>query len=616
VIKKTIFIFFVLIYFIPSFAALNSLLEENHFSYAIIEDLMLRRLIIAPEIYKKGSVVTRKDMAVLSVMLLTNADDKLYMEKLSYYDVKNILNLVIEFSDEINFLFASESTKIEERIRKFEKRLDLPVDTKVESKRKTMQMPEYQTAKIDNFVTRISYDVTGEYYDSDNSAAWEFFNPEKGEESTIKNWIDIESVNPNNEANRFNLHINTWYRDSGSDINALMKYYDKYFSVEYSDNVQDDFYLMNKAGLSTDYFMVDLGKLQFLRRMNGSEDIKDDFFSYSIKNGNINFLKRKGELFGIFPGLSSDINQDIIFYNSKHRNFSYEAGIAQSTVDNISVKDDSMGFQVSFDKDDIIKKLNINYIIAEELYLAGDNINNYRSYNTPTSEKSLISLDYYRRFNDRISAAVRYKNDENDDSTYFTEDTGLSVFYYGEDVFYNFNYLVSDQKDAALKAQQDEDTVFNFTLSKELFGYNAVISHTSNENNTDYKKITRKAESTRIDLNKFIDAYREINGYAEVISHNSVDVFDNAEAIEDINSMGFELQIFSRDGRVFKFGTDFTESSGLKNYTEGKFFAGIQNRTGNNSIYEFGVEMIDHSGKKGDGSFDNTNLIMNYRKKF
>ncbi|MCK9475145.1 MAG: hypothetical protein M0R46_04450 [Candidatus Muirbacterium halophilum] len=615
-IKKALFIFFVLIYFVPSFAALNSILAENHFSYPIIEDLMLRKLIIAPEIYKKGSIITRKDMAVLSVMLLTNTDDRLYMERLTYYDIKNILNLVIEFSDEINFLFSSESTKIEERIRKFEKRLDLPVDTKVQSKKKKMDMPEYQTAKIENFVTKISYDFTGEYYDSNNKALWEYFNPEKGQESTLKNWVDIESVNPSNPANKFNLHIDTWYRDSGSDINAWMKYYDKYFSLEYSDLVQDDFFFLNKAGLSTDYFMVDFGKMQFVRRMNSNDDINDDIFSYSLKNGNVSFLKRKGEIFGIIPGISSDINQNIVFFNGEHRSFKYEAGIAQSTVDNISANNDSIGYSLAFDRDDIIKKLNVNYIFAENLYLAGDNINNYRSYNTPSSEKTIMSLDYYRRFNDKLSAAVRYKNDENANSSYITEDKGLSVFYNIGETFYQFNYLISDQQDLALKAQSDEDTVINLTLNKQLFGYNTVISHTSNENTTLYKNIIRKAQTTRVDFNKFIDAYREINGYAEVLSHDSQDAFDNDNALEDINSIGFELQIFSKDGKVIKLGTDFSDSSGLKNYTEGKFYAGLESRTGNNSFYEFGVEMIDHSGKKGDGSFDNTNLIMNYRKKF
>ncbi|MCK9224035.1 MAG: hypothetical protein M0Q02_03035, partial [Candidatus Muirbacterium halophilum] len=225
-------------------------------------------------------------------------------------------------------------------------------------------------------------------------------------------------------------------------------------------------------------------------------------------------------------------------------------------------------------------------------------------------------LDYYRRFNDKLSAAVRYKNDENANSSYITEDKGLSVFYNIGETFYQFNYLISDQQDLALKAQSDEDTVINLTLNKQLFGYNTVISHTSNENTTLYKNIIRKAQTTRVDFNKFIDAYREINGYAEVLSHDSQDAFDNDNALEDINSIGFELQIFSKDGKVIKLGTDFSDSSGLKNYTEGKFYAGLESRTGNNSFYEFGVEMIDHSGKKGDGSFDNTNLIMNYRKKF
>ncbi|MFW5782739.1 MAG: hypothetical protein ACOCWO_05570, partial [Candidatus Muiribacteriaceae bacterium] len=251
-------------------ASLNSIVPEEHYAYGTISDLTSRKLLVAPEIWEEGSILTRKDFAILSVMLLTNTDSDLYFSKLSYYDARKILQMVVDFSEEISFFFSDQMQDIEKRIQRLEKKIEMPRETV--RAQKEIDLPETEKREMQEFRTRTAFDMKVEYFDSDNKEGFHYFYPEKAEETLTTGQLEVRSLDVIGDKPVFLLDLQAIYRGSESHVNGQFSYNDPGFDAGYSSYRQDEFFRLNQAGLTDDYAYYRNGRLLFVRRMNQRQD--------------------------------------------------------------------------------------------------------------------------------------------------------------------------------------------------------------------------------------------------------------------------------------------------------------------------------------------------------
>jgi len=603
-------------------ASISAIVPEDHYGYTVINDFVERRLLIAPEIYKPGGVLTRKDFAILTTMLLTNTDDKPYLNNLTYYDVKNILRLVVDFSDEINFFFSTETRNIEKRLRKLEKKIEVPQSRIVRNKKK-IDMPQFEKRKKSTFKTKTTFDTEVSGFDIDNSPVFYYYHPDRSEDTLLKSDLVVESIESWENEQAFYLHLGTWSRDSSGKINGKIVYNDPQFRVRYSSFDQDGDFILNASDLTAKYASLDTGRFMVLKRINSNNDVEEDIYQLRLKYFNVNY---KITNTGDNSRIGTPEQKSNIFVNGDMYGLQWELGKAEVYVGNMKIAD-PVGGAVKFKKH-FIGGINVDARIAmlENLYNTGNNINSYRPYNTFSVEKMTGNLSVGKRFTPNIYGAVVYHEDDSDDGNFNYTNKGAVLNINANRSYFVLHYMMEEEYDRMLKLQKETTDTLNLMTAGSFFNMRAQFNINIAENETGYKGISRKILRNRLDLSK--DLTERIWGkfYVDYASYENIDQADGVSSEEDRDTTGLILDYFVSRNKNFQIKADYTVWDGYLDpvtggyqkgkFIEGKLYLGMDIQGRNNDQYVFGFEYVDHSDKRNVNSYEGNNLSISYRKRY
>jgi len=621
-VRKVVLLFLLCINIDVFSASISAIVPEDHYGYSVINDFVERRLLIAPEIYKPGGVLTRKDFAILSTMLLTNTDDKAYLNNLSYYDIKNILRLVVDFSEEINFFFSTEVNNIERRLRLLEKKIEVPL-TNIKRNRKKIEMPDFEKRGKSEFKTRTTLDTSYSAYNVDNGPLHYYYHPERAKDSLLKTELLVESMENWEDEQQFYLRLGSWTRDASGKINARFKYIDPSFKIRYSSFEQDSDFILNASDLTAKYASFDTGRFMILKRMNSRNDVVEDIYQLRLKHFNVNYKISNA---GNYSVAGTPEQKSNIFVNGDMYGLQWELGKAEVYVGNVKVADPVAG-AIKFKKH-FLGGLNIDARVAkvENLYNTGNNINSYRPYNTFSIEKMTGDLSVGKRFTPRTYGAVIYHEDNSDDNTFNYINKGAVLNINANRSYFVIHYLMEEEYDRLLKLQKETTDTLNFMTAGRFFNMRAQYNLNIAENETAYKGISRKILRNRLDLSKDLTQRISSQLYMDYASYDNTDVADGITSQEDRDTTGLILDYFVSQSKNFQIKADYTVWDGYLDpitggyqkgkFVEGKFYMGMDIKGRQNDKYVIGYEYIDHSDKRNINSYEGNNLSVSYKKRY
>ncbi len=603
--KLLLIIFFVLTSFIIYSNSIHSVVHPDHSAYAVINDFTNRKLLIAPEIYKEGAVLTRKDFGVLAVMLLTNTDDKLYIEKLSYYDIKSILDMVIEFSDEINFFFSPQIDTIIARLKKLEKKIEIPM-TSLESAKK-VEMPKWEVRKADPLKTTSIIELGYESTSSTDLEGYKNYYPERGEKDFTQLNLEVRSLDALDETGIFQFNFYGWYKGSEAEGKAKFVYNDPDFKVKYSALGQDNMFVFHSGGIDEDYAYAGWRDYYYIRRFNHTDDVRENLYGKKIGNFSLNYSMRdfkNAQRKGVFA--SADFGE---IYG--------EIGKAEIYANNVKINE-PMAIFAEYDTEKFGGRLQFEFSMADMNYSLGRNMYSYSGNDRMGDEKTRISLNYGRKIVGDMFAGMVFTNDESDNNDFYYENFGLFLSNYSE-MSWNISYFntkeFSTYADFAKNTEERTDT-FALSLNRSLGRYDSRVSYIYADNEDPYMNINRNVTNIRAEITGNIMGFYQAAIYHDYTTRDNVNANLGGVWNEEKNNTGTYLYKDLGLNRTLNIKADYISSTGYREYNEGKFFAGINFGNGRLSGYEAGYEYIDHSDKTGPDSFENHTVFLKYRRHF